>query len=194
MRPTAWLAGLALGLASQTAAAYPAAVHVAQVDGRPVADDAYLEAQWDTVRALLGPAGVSLEPTSRPSDVLPRAIVTRRDRDALATHGVANAVNVFVVESLADVDEPGRERMGVHWRAGGAHYVILATYRVDGGRPCPPSYHCEKPTGLLAHELGHYFGLGHDPRPDNLMSYARAGGTLWLDGAQRTRIGATSRR
>jgi hypothetical protein len=184
---------LAASPARASAASIDAVVHVASASGTAVADDAYLAAQWAAVASLLGPAGVTVVPRTVP-EALPRAIVSRRDRDALAKHVVRGSLNVFVVESLADVDEPGRERMGVHWRSGREHYVILATYRVPGGRACPPGYHCDAPEGLLAHELGHYFGLGHDARPDNLMSYARAGGPLWLDASQRSRVELAARR
>lgn len=175
---------------------FEAVVHVAEADGRPVADAAYLAQQWARAAALLGTASMAFSPRAAPPprSPLPRNLVTRADRDALARHAVPGVLNVFVVESLADVDEPGRERMGVHWRAAGTHYVIVATYAVPGGRACPPQYACGAAPGLLAHELGHFFGLGHDSRSDNLMSYTRAGAALWLDEAQRTRLEAGRRR
>lgn len=171
-------------------AAFAAYVHVARAADAPVASDSFLSAQWASVAALLGPVGLHFAPRAAPasSKPLPRNLEARADRNGLAAFAVEHALNVFVVESLADVDEPGRYRLGVHWRAGDTHFVIVATYGVPGGRPCPPQYICAENSALLAHELGHFFRLGHDSRPDNLMSYARAGGALWLDDTQRTRM------
>ena len=160
--------------------ALPAYVHVAEVAGTRVASARFLDSQWASVRQLLGPAGVRLTPHDKPAPLLPAVLETRADRSALSRWAVPGAVNVFVVESLADVDEPGRQRLGVHWRAGGTHFVIVATYGVPGGRACPPQYTCRDDSGLLAHELGHFFGLAHDERADNLMSYTRAGNPIWL--------------
>lgn len=169
---------------------FVAYVHVARAAEAPVASQSFLDAQWSSVTALLGPAGIGVAPRAAdaPQRPLPRNLETRADRNALAQFAVKGALNVFVVESLADVDEPGRYRLGVHWRAGGTHFVIIATYAVPGGRSCPPQYKCAEASALLAHELGHFFMLGHDSRADNLMSYARAGAALWLDEAQRIRM------
>jgi hypothetical protein len=41
---------------------------------------------------------------------------------------------------------------------------------------------------VLAHELGHFFGNGHSDVADNLMSYTRTGGRVFLDDAQIDRI------
>ncbi len=165
-------------------------VHTAEKDGAPVASEAWQSAQWQAVRTLLGPIGLSFSPSPAPTSKapLPRNLDSRADRNALAAFAVPHALNVFLVESLRDVDDVGRMRMGVHWRAGGTHYVIVASYAVPGGVPCPPQYQCSQPTGLLAHELGHFFGLGHDGRADNVMSYSRKGDTLWFDDTQRVKL------
>jgi hypothetical protein len=44
------------------------------------------------------------------------------------------------------------------------------------------------PRSVLAHELGHFFGNGHSDVPDNLMSYSRTGGRVFLDETQIERI------
>jgi hypothetical protein len=41
--------------------------------------------------------------------------------------------------------------------------------------------------------MGHYFGLGHSPVPDNLMSYERTGGPVVLDAAQARIVQASAR-
>lgn len=189
--PVASLVFIATASAPAAAAGrFDVQVHVAQKDGTPVATDAWLKAQWGSVRTLLGPAGIDFAPhvVATESKPLPRILETRADRDGLKHFLVAKTLNVFVVESLKDVDEENRQRMGVHWRAGGSHFVIVATYAVPGGAPCPPQYRCSETSALLAHELGHFFGLGHDDRADNVMSYTRAGGPLWLDEPQKARM------
>lgn len=194
--PVSLLAWQGSAVAAPPAATPPAPktvavkVHTALVSGTPVASETWLASQWDSVRSLLGPAGLLFEPSLAPApkQPLPRALETRADRDALRAFAVPHALNVFVVEALRDVDEPERQRMGVHWRAGGIHYVIVATYAVPGGAPCPPQYKCSEHSGLLTHELGHFFGLGHDGRADNVMSYVRAGRALWFDDSQKARV------
>ena len=190
------LSALVLLASGNASAAEPAPkplvvkVHTALVSGAPVASAAWLASQWDSVRSLLGPAGLAFEPSLAPApkQPIPRSLETRADRDLLRAFAVPKVLNVFVVEALRDVDEPERQRMGVHWRAGGIHYVIVATYAVPGGAPCPPQYKCSEHSGLLTHELGHFFGLGHDPRADNVMSYSRAGRALWFSEPQKSRL------
>ena len=102
---------------------------------------------------------------------------TREDRDALGALMEKNVIDVFVVAALEDVDEPGRYRKGVAWtqRTSGARYIILSA---------------AAPRTVLAHELGHFFGNGHSSVPDNLMSYTRSGGKVFLDDAQVARVHA----
>ncbi len=90
-------------------------------------------------------------------------------------------VNVFVVASLRDVDDPSRYRMGVHWRHGKtpAHRYVIVT--------------AEALPTTLAHELGHYNGLGHSAVVDNLMSYNRTGASVFLHPAQATTVLAFAR-
>jgi hypothetical protein len=83
-------------------------------------------------------------------------------------------INVFVVDSLRDVDDPAEMRRGVHWHGpGGAHYIILVA-------TASPQ--------VLAHELGHFFGNAHTKVADNLMSYERTGGWVSFDADQGRRI------
>jgi hypothetical protein len=91
-------------------------------------------------------------------------------------------INVFVVESLKDVDEENRYRFGVHWRPStrpGARYVILSS---------------TAPATVLVHELGHYFGNPHSTVADNVMSYVRTGADVFFDAPQIATIRATARR
>jgi hypothetical protein len=89
---------------------------------------------------------------------------------------VKGVVNVFVVASLRDVDDPSLYRMGVHWRNGAtpAHRYVIVT--------------AEALSTTLAHELGHYNGLAHSAVVDNLMSYNRTGERVFLLGAQASAV------
>lgn len=88
-------------------------------------------------------------------------VTTRADRDALGhARAKRGVIDVFLVSSLADVDAPGEavEIRGVHWRSRRdrqRRWIILS-------RISPPH--------VLAHELGHYFGLAHSDVPASLMN------------------------
>jgi hypothetical protein len=149
-------------------------------DGKAVATDEWLSAQMATARELFAPFGVAFERSAGPLlDTALARVDTRADRDAFASHTASHAIDVFVVESLRDVDTPDRMRRGVHWHApSGAHYLIVVG-------TAPPS--------VLAHELGHYFGNAHSSVADNVMSYERSGAPVFFDAQQGARIGARAR-
>ena len=170
------------GAARPPIPALPLSIAVAEVDGQPVRDEAWIDAQVAEAARLFGGLGVPLRKDgARALDARYARLETREDRDALAAELQAKKINVLIVESLRDVDDPSLYRMGVHWRnrnAPGKHYVIVAA--------------SARPT-MLAHEIGHYFGLGHSPVADNVMSYTRTGAEVFLDGAQATRIRSFAR-
>jgi hypothetical protein len=154
-------------------------LHVAiAVEGdKPVRDPAWIAEQVGEAARLFGAFGVHFVQASDAR--LPASaahLETRDDRDALAPFAVSAEVNVMVVGSLRDVDDPSRLRMGVHWRdrkAPSKHYVIVAA---------------DARKATLAHELGHFFGNGHSTVVDNLMSYERSGADVFLDPGQIQRI------
>jgi hypothetical protein len=150
----------------------------------PVRDRAWIEAQLAEAGRLFVPHGVSFELAG--VRALPRRyakLETRDDRDALSAELRRGVINVFVVGSLRDVDDPALLRMGVHWRFRrdlARRYVIVAA---SAGR------------STLAHELGHYLGNAHTSVIDNLMSYQRSdGGAVFLDDKQGRRSLSTARR
>jgi hypothetical protein len=155
------------------------AMTVSEPGNQPVRDDAWIDAQIAEAERLFGPVGVHFRWTLRkigkpePSHV---EIETREDRDALTDGLEPGCINVFVVRSLRDVDEPPRVRMGVTWtqRENKRRYVVLSSIA--------------KPS-VLAHELGHFFGNGHTTVVNNLMSYDRDGGLVFLSDEQKKRIG-----
>lgn len=155
--------------------------HIAQRGGEPVAPPAFIAEQLAAASALFRPLGIELVDKEHVPLVGEHAeLVTRADRDALARHvrhvreGV---IDVFVVAKLMDVDEPGRERRGVHWHPRSpAVQSFLIVSKIS------------KPY-VLAHELGHLFGnREHSDVPGNLMSYTRAEGPPFLDAAQIHRV------
>lgn len=146
----------------------------------PVAPSAWLAQQIAQAQDLFAPFGVAFVRQDAPP-LGPDAehLETRADRNALAARVAPHVVNVFIVGSLRDVDEPARMRRGVHWHSPtGVHYVIVVA-------SAPPS--------VLAHELGHFFGSAHSQTPDNVMSYERTGASVFFDEAQGQRIGARVR-
>lgn len=153
--------------------ALPLSIAVAERDGAPVRDGAWVDAQVAVANDLFGAFGVTFEPIEKRS-LEPRfaALETKADRDALAAHRAARVINVFIVHSLRDVDDPSLLRMGVHWRKLAdlsQNYVIVAASARET---------------TLAHELGHYFGNAHNDVLNNLMSYRRDGGDVFLDATQ----------
>lgn len=151
-------------------------IAVAVEDRIPARDDAWITSQIDDANALYGPIGVTFRWTLRREIPAAHAqIHTRADRDALAPLVDKNVIDVFVVAALEDVDEPGRYRKGVAWtsKPDGKRFLILSA---------------AAPRTVLAHELGHFFGNGHNDVPDNLMSYVRTGGRVFLDDVQNERI------
>jgi hypothetical protein len=165
--------------------AFPLVVSVAEEEGKPVAEEAWIAAQVESANRLLGPCGATFE--RQKAGAVPARFTkleTRADRDALGAfvkRGAAT-VHVFIVGSLRDVDEPENFRLGVHWRSRrypGRRYVILT----GDARPT-----------TLAHELGHYFGNGHTAIPDNLMSYERTGGEVSLARRQCRVVAREARR
>jgi hypothetical protein len=157
--------------------ALPLSIAVAQEDGRPVRDDAWIDAQIAESQRLFSQCGVHLRKASqRALDARFMRLETRKDRDDLLPEIEKGRINVMIVASLRDVDDPSLYRMGVHWRPQSnlrKHYIIVAASAL-------PS--------TLAHELGHYFGNGHSYVTDNVMSYDRTGATVFFDASQQRKV------
>lgn len=152
--------------------------HVTEEGAVAVAPQAFLEAQLADANLVLAESfGFGFRARGfRPLAHAPARLTTRAQRSALATSLVSGVVNVFVVAQLMDVDEPGRERRGVHWKLPGrarSHYVILS--KIAGPY-------------VLAHELCHFFGNpAHSDLPDNLLNYQRGEGVPRVDARQIAR-------
>lgn len=159
----------------------PVAVHVvasARSDADAGTDEAFVAAQLADAQSIFGALGVELVLVERRALSARHAeLRTRADRDALARYARRGVLHWFVVETLMDVDEPGRVRRGVHWHERAApHRHFVVTSKIAGPY-------------VLAHELGHYFGNpAHSPNAGNLMSYERGEGPPTLDEAQQHNV------
>ena len=176
------LAGLVLAQASTPqATTFSLRVSIVADDaGKPLADAGWLAAEVDAAEGLFEPLGVRFARADGPPlDAGLAHVETRADRNALASHVTPRVIDVFIVGSLRDVDDPAQMRRGVHWHApSGAHYILLIA---------------SAPTTVLAHELGHYFGNSHSHVLDNVMSYERSGAPVFFDDDQAKRIAAHAR-
>lgn len=175
---------VAVACAIAAAAAAPRARAADETFGLAIAiahktndDQAWLDAQIAKANDLFATAGVRFRWTIEKALGDAHAEMhSKDDRDALSALGEPTGfVDVFVVDVLEDVDEPGRLRRGVVWthKPDGKRYVVLARGSA---------------IGVLAHELGHFFGNPHVPVADNLMSYERTGAPVFLDDGQYARI------
>lgn len=155
----------------------PLSIAVALADGKTAQTQAWIDAQIAEAQRLYNAFGVSFR-----KDAMRRLparfanLETRKDRDALATQLHPGVINVFIVASLRDVDDPKLYRMGVHWAPNGdlkRQYVIVAS---------------EARKTTMAHEIGHFFTLQHTSSPDNLMSYVRTGAEVFMTSSQRQAV------
>jgi hypothetical protein len=188
-RARAWLlagcAALALGVVAHADAPVRVGIvfHVVASPAHHAPPEDFIRQQLEHANAIYRPLGLELLDAGRTS--LPQRhekLVTRADRDKLLPQARKGAVHCVVVATLMDVDEPGRERRGVHWRSrrDARRLVILSTLAGPY---------------VLAHELGHFFGnREHSDTPGNLMSYDWTIGPPFLDEAQQATLRQTLRR
>jgi hypothetical protein len=178
------LASLSPPSRAQVGTPLPIAFTVAVEEGNEAATSAWIAEQVTQANVIFAPSDTSFVAREHRTMGAEHAhMENRSDRHALADLLVARSINVFVVASLRDVDDPSVMRRGVHWRSAnhpGTHHVILSA--ISG------------PT-VLAHELGHFFGNPHSPTPNNIMSYERDGDVLpFFDTEQLRRIRRFHRR
>jgi hypothetical protein len=142
----------------------PLTVHLA-VDGEnPVAEREWIDAFIERANQLYAPVDVSFKVAKTPTFETPGPEITKvAERHALAEYAEPDgSIHIFIVRRLADKKIPDKWISGVHWRYKGKNrklkgrrYIILSRQAVRVDTP--------------AHELGHYFGLGHVKNSKSLM-------------------------
>ncbi len=97
-------------------------------------------------------------------------VASRGQRDLLGRDRFRRGViDVYLVTQLDDVDIAGAVIRGVHWRDRKdrkRRWIIMSAI-------APPH--------VLAHELGHYFGLPHSTYAGSLMNKSRKDPTPWSE-------------
>ena len=165
---------------------FPIDAAITSDENRPVADRVWLDGEVAFAEHMLGPLGVHVRLDHvRPLGADLARIEEPVMRDRFAPLVTAHEIQIFVVRSLRDDAQVGLYRRGVTWdshpstsNGPSKRFIILVAGSGES---------------VLAHELGHFFGNHtHSTVKNNLMSYERDGGVVFLDPAQEATIKATA--
>lgn len=106
-----------------------------------------------------------------------RTIDDIRERRSLRKSLRPRTINVFVVEEILDPNPSEATRRAASWQGFSPSSGKLSGAHIEADGHTPGTYllialSSDKLT--LAHELGHFMGVGHHRDPENIMSYGRA--------------------
>jgi hypothetical protein len=135
-------------------------LHVVLEDGQPVVEPSWLFERVKEANRHFASIDVGFTVTAADDVCAPYAVMaTREQRDMIGrgrfTKGV---IHLFLVRQLDDVDAPGEQIRGVHWRdraKTSERWIIMSSIAMKM---------------VLAHELGHFFSLPHGRDPKSLMN------------------------
>jgi hypothetical protein len=135
-------------------------VRVAADNSIPVVLPGWLAQSFAFANQVFAPVGIAFQlDTLAIADAMPLRIDGVRMRDALVLGVSARPViDLTLVRELIDLEEPSVPRLGVHWRVSNApqrRFVIVSAAASER---------------VLAHELGHYFGLPHSNYAISIMN------------------------
>jgi hypothetical protein len=133
------------------------ALHIAVADGTPVATADFLATQLTHANRHFARLGVGFQFVSAAE--LPKSamrVEDAKERTSFGPRVKGTVIHVFVTGKLDDIDVADQEIRGVAWRLNPTtKYVILSTIAMQH---------------VLAHELGHVFGLKHSTYDISIMN------------------------
>ena len=132
------------------------ALHVTVQDKGPIAAAPWLHEQLTAANRHFERIGVGFQIAS--IGTLPASAARVEDateRSSFGAHVKGTVIHVFITGQLDDIDVKGGVIRGVAWRRDSTKYVILSTVA---------------PANVLAHELGHVFGLTHSEYAISIMN------------------------
>ena len=147
-------------------------VFVVLEDGDPVQSADWWAGEMKKANVLFAPVGVGFELASMRFVSSEWAHIDRRlTRDKLGRRARTDGlVHVFMVRRLDDVDIEGNRLYGVHWRDRGRpgnRWIILSAR--------------DSSATVLAHEMGHYFGLPHSRYDVSIMNKTPRDKPKWTE-------------